>query len=211
MNRRRLAAAAFFSTVIVAVLGVMVYLQASGNQQTVTVYLLRHAVVAGSPYSPEDVAAVSMRAQEGDFSYEHRSPSQYAARYTQDLHANDIVRDDDLVDAGAQVEIALTLQAAPPLTPGDRIDVFATVGGNRQARIGQAVTVLTASGGALTILVPISEEDAWISVASSTVALHAVRSAQQDGGTIRPLSPNDAVNQLCGSACAGGAPASSGP
>jgi hypothetical protein len=211
MNRRRLAAAAFFSTVIVVVLGVMVYLQASANQQTVTVYVLRHAVVAGSPYSADDVAAASVRAQEGDFSYEHRSPSQYAARYSQDLHVNDIVRGDDLVDTGSQVEIALTLQSAPPLTAGDRIDVFATVGGNRQARIGQAVTVLTASGGALTILVPISEEEAWISVASSSVALHAVRSVQQDGTALQPLSPNDAVNQLCGSACANGAPGSSTP
>jgi len=54
MNRRRLAAAVFFSAVIVLVLGVMVYLQQASGQQTVTVYILRHSVLAGSPYSPDD-------------------------------------------------------------------------------------------------------------------------------------------------------------
>jgi hypothetical protein len=203
MNRRRLAAATFFSAVIVLVLGVMVYLEQAGGQQTVTVYILKHAVLAGSTYSADDVSSVTVRAQEGDFNYEHRSPSQYAARYTQDLRGSDILRDDDLVNAGAEVEIAVTLQSPPPLSSGDRIDVFATVGGGRQARIGQAVTVLTASGGALTILVPVGQEEDWISVASSSIALHAARSTQNDPGSLPPLSPDDAVNSLCGSSCAG--------
>lgn len=201
MDRRRVAAAVFFSTVIVLVLGVMVYLQQAGNQQTVSVFVLKHAVLAGATYSGDDVSTMQVRAQEGDFAYEHRAPAQYAARYAQDLHPNDIVRDDDLVDVGTQVEIALTLQAPPPMSSGDRIDVFAAVGGGRQARIGQAVTVLTASGGALTVLIPVDEEEAWISVASSSVALHAVRSAQRDPSSLAPLSPDDAVSRLCGSAC----------
>ena len=90
MDRRRLTAAAFFSTVIVVVLGVMVYLQQAGNQQTISVYILKHAVLAGSPYAADDISAITVRAQEGDFQYEHRSPAQYAARYTQNLHPNDI-------------------------------------------------------------------------------------------------------------------------
>ncbi len=201
MNRRRLAAAIFFSTVIVMVLGVMVYLEQAGRQQTVTVFMLKHAVLAGSMYSADDVTAVTVRAQEGDFNYEHRAPGQYGARYTQDLRANDILRDDDLVDVASQVEIALTLQAPPPLNAGDRIDVFASVSGGRQARIGQGVTVLNASGGALTVLVPVSQEEAWISVASSSIALHAARSAQLDPAAVQPLNPDDAVSRLCGSSC----------
>ncbi len=211
MNRRRLVAAIFFSAVIVLVLGVMVYLQQAGGQQTITVYILRHSVLAGSTYSAADVAAVTVRAQEGDFSYEHRAPGQYQARYSQNLNGDDILRDDDLVDAGAQVEVAVTVQAPPPLSAGDRVDLFATIGGGRQARIGQAVTVLTASGGALTILVPVQQEEAWISVASSSLALHAARSAQLDPSSLQPLSPDDAVSRLCGSSCAAVAPAVTTP
>ncbi|HEY8755373.1 MAG TPA: hypothetical protein VIN65_03350 [Candidatus Dormibacteraeota bacterium] len=203
MNRRRLAAAVLFSTVIVLVLGVMVYLQQAGGQQTVTVYILRHSVLAGSTYSADDVVAVPVHAAEGDFNYEHRSAAQYAARYTEDLRGNDILRDDDLVDLRAEVEIALTLQSPPPLSAGDRVDVFATMGGGRQARIGQAMTVLTVSGGALTILVPIDQEEAWISVAASSIALHGARSGQQAGAAVQPLSPADAVSGLCGSNCSG--------
>ncbi len=206
MNRRRLAAAVFFSAVIVLVLGVMVYLEQAGRQQTVTVFILKHSVLAGSAYSADDVSLVSVRAQEGDFNYEHRSPAQYAARYAQDLRANDILRGDDLVDAGAQVEIAVTLQSPPPLSAGDRIDVFAAVAGGRQARIGQGVTVLTASGGALTILVPVDQEEAWISVASSSLSLHAARSGQPGPSSLQPLSADDAVKSLCGSSCAPSSP-----
>ena len=211
MNRRRLVAAVFFSTVIVLVLGVMVYLQQAGGQQTLTVYILKHSVLAGAAYSADDVSAATVRAQEGDFSYEHRAPGQYAARYAQNLNGNDILRDDDLVDAGAQVEIAVTVQSPPPLSAGDHIDLFATVGGGRQARIGQALTVLTASGGALTILVPVQQEEAWVSVASSSIVLHAARSAQLDPSSLQPLSPGDAVSRLCGSSCADVAPAAPTP
>lgn len=203
MHRRRLAAAVFFSVVIVAVLGVMVYLQQSSGQQTITVFVLRHDVLAGSSYSADDVTTAVVRAQEGDFNYEHRAPAQYSARYTEDLRGNDILRDDDLVAASAQVEVAITLQAPPPLVAGDRIDVFATVGAGRQARIGSAVTVLSASGGALTILVPTAQEEEWISIASSSIALHAARSSEVDPSPPQPLTPQDAVNGLCGSACAG--------
>ena len=205
MNRRRLVAASFFSAVIVAVLGIMVYLEQAGREQTVTVFLLRHSVLAGSPYSADDVSAVSVRAQEGDFNYEHRSPSQYQARYAQDLRANDIVRDDDLVDARDQVEIALTLQAPPPLTAGDHIDIFAGLSGGRQARIGQGLTVLQADGGSLTILVPVDQEEDWVAVSSSSIALHAVRSVQSDPASLQPMAPDDAVDRLCGSSCAAAA------
>ncbi len=201
MNRRRLAAAIFFSAVIVLVLGVMVFLEQSGRGQTVTVLVLKHNVLAGDTYRADDVSAVAVRAPEGDFNYEHRTPGQYAARYAQSLQVNDILRADDLVDLSAQVEVAVTMQAPPPLSGGDRIDVFATMGGGRQARIGHGVTVLAASGGALTLLVPVAQEEAWISVASSSIALHAVRATGPEPASLQPLNPDDAVSSLCGSSC----------
>ena len=203
MDRRRLLAAAFFSAVILLVLGVMVYMQQAQSQQAVTVFVLRHAVLAGSPYSADDVNPVQVHAAEGDFSYEHRAPSQLAARYAQNLNPGDVVRDDDLVAMDAQVEVSLTLQASPPLAPGDRVDLFAAVAGGRQARVGQAVTVLAVSGTALTVLVPSSREGAWVSLASSSIPLHAALAAGADPGGVAPVAPADAVGQLCGAACSG--------
>lgn len=206
MDRRRMAAAGFFSAVVVIVLGVLVWLQASANQQSVTVFVLRHAVTAGSTYSADDVSAVTIHASAGDFNYEQRPPDAYAARYTQDLAGNDIVRADDLVDSDSQVEVAITVASAPAVADGDRIDVFATVAGGKQARIGRAVPVLSAAGDTLTILVPAQDEDAWVSVASSSLTLHAALAGGSGGTDAPPLSPGDAVTQLCGSACAGSTP-----
>lgn len=206
MDRRRVGAAAFFSAVVVAVLGVLVWLQASAGQQTVTVYVLRHAVTAGSTWNDADVSAVTLHASAGDFNYEQRSPDAYAARYSQDLAANDIVRADDLVDLNAQVEVAITVVAPPPLAAGDRVDIFASMSGGRQARVGRAMPVLGAAGDALTILVPAPDEAAWVSIASSTVALHAALTSSTGSNDPPPLSPADAVSQLCGSACAPSTP-----
>lgn len=202
MDRRRVVAAVFFSAVVVAVLGVMVYLEQARGHQTVSVFILRHSVVGGGRYSADDVTTVSIRAQEGDFTYEHRSPTQYAARYTQSLRAGDIVREDDLSDLGAQVVVALTVQSAPQISPGDRVDLFATVDGSRQARIGASITVLTASGGALTVLVPAGQEEDWISVASSSTVMHAALTSQDAPAAPPPMTAGDAISSLCGAACA---------
>lgn len=211
VDRRRLLAAAFFSVVILLVLGVMVYLQQSQSQQSVTVFVLRHAVLAGGAYSADDVAATQIRAAEGDFSYEHRAPSQLAARYAQSLSQGDVVRDDDLVAMDAQVEVSLTVQASPPLAPGDRVDLFAAVAGGRQARVGEAVTVLTVSGTALTVLVPSNREGDWMSLASSSIPLHAALTSAGDPVAVQPVAPADAVGHLCGPACAGTENGAAGP
>ncbi len=161
-------------------------------------------MLAGSPYSADDVSAVSVRAQEGDFNYEHRAPGQFGARYTQDLRANDILRDDDLVDASAQVEIAVTAAGS---APAQRRGIASTCSPPSPAAArrasGRRSRSSRASGGALTILVPVDQEEAWISVASSSIALHAARSAQLDPASLQPLKPDDAVSRLCGSSCSG--------
>jgi hypothetical protein len=206
---KRVAAAAFFSAVIVLVLALIVYTEQNNVSQTVAVWILTRDVSAGSVYSAADVQQVQIRGASGDFNYEVRSPSQFAARYTRGLKSHDVVRADDLVSMTAESEVAVTIQNPPPLSPGDLIDIFAALPTGQQALIGRDITVETVSGGSLTLVVPISDEASWIAVGSSNVALHAARTVPGVQLAPSPLSAEDAIRVLCGASCA--APSSSAP
>ena len=206
MNSRRALAAAALTAVIAAVLAAIVYTEHANATQTVSVYVLTHDVTGGSLYSLADVQQVDLHASGSDFNYQARAPGGQPSRYARDLKAGDVLRQDDLVPASAQAEVAVTVQAPPPLNPGDLVDVYAAYGGQQQALIGRGVLVETVSAGQLTLLVPATDEQAWVAVGSSSVPLHVARSspgALVDGP---PVSAGDAIRLLCGSACAGSLP-----
>jgi hypothetical protein len=200
---KRVAAAAFFSAVIVLVLALIVYTEQNNASQTVAVWILTRDVSAGSAYSAADVQQVQIHGATGDFNYEVRSPSQFAARYTRGLKSHDVVRADDLVPMTAESEVAITIQNPPPLNPGDLIDIFAALPTGQQALIGRNITVETVSGGSLTLVVPVSDEASWIAIGSSNVALHAARTTPGAQLAPSPLSAEDAIRVLCGASCAG--------
>ena len=206
MNRRRVLAAAVLTVVIAAVLAVIVYTEHANATGTISVYVLTHNVTGGALYSGSDVQRIDLHASSNDFNYQTSAPGGQPSRYARDLSTGDILRQDDLVPASSQSEIAVTVQAPPPLNPGDRVDVFAAYGAQQQALIGRAVLVETVSAGELTLLVPAADEQAWVAVGSSNVALHVARTtpgSQTDGP---PVSAGAAIRLLCGSACAGSGP-----
>ena len=206
MINRRLLAAGFLSVVIAAVLAVIVYTEHVNATQTVSVWLLTHNVTGGAIYGAADVQRLEVHPQGAAFDYESRGPDGQPRRYAHDLSAGDILRQDDLIPASSQAEVAVTVQNPPPLNAGDRVDVFATYGGQQQALIGRGILIETVSAGALTVLVPVADEQAWVAVGSSNVALHVARAAlgaQVDGP---PLSPGEAIRILCGNACSSNGP-----
>jgi len=202
MSRRRLAAAVFFSAVIVLVLALIVYTERSNATQTVSVWIVTHDVTAGAPYTVTDVQRVEIRAGTGDFNYESLSPAAFPARFARALHANDILRGDDLVSDSAQSEIALTVVDPPPLTGGADVDVFAALPNGEQVRIGHDLIIQTVSGGSVTVLVPVADEASWIAVGSSNVALHVALTVSGAQLAPSPQSADDAIRSLCGEACA---------
>jgi hypothetical protein len=201
MSHRRLAAAVFFSAVIVVVLGLIVYTERSNATQTVSVWIVTHDVAAGSPYEAGDVQLVQVRASAGDFNFETLGPTAYPARFTRSMSARDMLRNDDLVSDRAESEIALTVEDPPPISAGEAIDVFAAVASDQQVLIGHDLIVNSVSGGALTVLVPVADEASWVAVGSSNVALHVALTVAGTQLAPPPLSANAAIHILCGTIC----------
>lgn len=203
MSHRRVAAAAVLTLVLAAVLAVIVYTEHANATQTISVLVLTHDVRAGSTYTTGDVQLLELHGGGDAFNYQTRRPGAPTSRYARDLSAGDILRGDDLMPAVSQAEVAVTVQAPPPLSAGDHVDVFAAFAGQQQALIGRGVLVETVNASSLTLLVPASDEQAWVAVGSSNVALHVARTtpgAQVQGP---PVSAGDAIRLLCGSSCAG--------
>lgn len=201
MNRRRLAAAILLSLSIVAVLGVIVYVERVSATQTVTVFMARADVPAGTGYDETTVQAASIRAEEGAFGYQRQGPNSFHARFGNSLHAGDIVRTDDLVPVEDQVEVALTLTASPVIASGDTIDVYGTVNGTT-VLLGQHLRA-TSGGATLTVLVPARDEAAWAAVVSSSTPFHAVKSSAAAASPTRSMTSDQAVRLLCGAGCRG--------
>lgn len=206
MSRRRFIAAGFLSAVIAAVLAVIVYTEHATATQTTSVWMLTHDVTGGAPYAASDVQQVMIHAEGSGFNYETLGPSSFAGRYARNLNSGDILRQDDIVALDTEAEVAVTVQDPPPLTAGDRIDIFATFNGDQQALIGRSIQVETVAGGVLTILVPVADEQAWVAVGSSSVALHVARGATGPPGDPQPVSATGAIRLLCGVACGAASP-----
>ena len=119
MSLEELAAALFFSAVIVVVLGVIVYTEQMNATQMASVWVVTHNVVAGTPFSANNVQLVQVRSGSGDFNFEVDGPSTFHALFVRSLTTNDILRSDDLIAASAESQVAITVEDAPPLAPGD--------------------------------------------------------------------------------------------
>ena len=211
MNRTRLVAAVLLSAVIVAVLGVIVYTEHLNATQTVSVWVLEHNVTGGARFAASDVQRMEVHPQGADFNYSSAAPDAQPSRYVRDLSTGDILRQDDLTPVASQAEVAVTVQNPPPLSAGDRVDVFATYAGQQQALIGRSILVETVAAGVLTVLVPVADEQAWVAVGSSNVALHVARTAPGANVDGPPISAGEAIRILCGNACSASAPGATSP
>lgn len=203
MSRRRVAAAMFFSAVIVVVLALIVFTERTNATQTVSVWVVTHDVAAGTPFSANDVQLVQVRAGSSDFNFQAEGPATVHAFFARRLQVNDILRSDDLVPVTAESEVAINVEGAPLLTAGESIDVFAALSGDQQVLIGHDLVVNTASGAAVTVLVPVADETAWIAVGASNVALHVALTVPGAQIAPSPLSADTAIHFLCGAPCGG--------
>lgn len=198
MSNRRLVAAAFFSVVILIVLGIIIFVDVSNSGQTVNVWVLQHNVAAGQSFSDSDVQIQTIHASSNDFKFTSHTPGNYPSTYRVSLDQGDILRDDDLVPVDQLAQVSVTITGAPPINAGDTIDIFASVTGT-EIPIATSITVVNISGSSLTIAVPVSQELDWITISSSQTTLHAARSVGKPSFK-SGASSSDAVARLCASA-----------
>jgi len=156
-------------------------------QDTRSVWVLTHSVVAGAALDSSTVRQEHISASRDPYSYLTASPSGRFAAHG--LSPGDILRQDD-VESAPLVAVPVKLggyQAAA----GDTIDVYAIEGG-KATLVGRGMTVLNST----TIQVPAGDEPLWIALYGSSTTLLDARSngtGVPDGSTI---SGADAARRL---------------
>ncbi|HZU15527.1 MAG TPA: hypothetical protein VFD01_02825 [Candidatus Dormibacteraeota bacterium] len=208
MIRRQVVAIAL-TVVVAAVIGLL-YLEAiAQSRATRPAWMLTRDVSTGALLEAEDVKQIRIPDTGDRFVVLQRSPLHRRAAH--DMRAGTLLTPDDLLDRDL-AQIPLTVRAAPDLSVGDRLDVYAAVGG-RTVLVGRHLVVV-AAGRPLSVLVPTADEPDWISLQANDVPLFAAKSdgagVPDEGGVV----VDDAVEELADAArgaVAGATPAAAPP
>ncbi|MHB8507147.1 MAG: CpaB family protein [Candidatus Dormibacteria bacterium] len=203
MSRRQVALTVVIAVVFISVLGV-VYLQVSTTAHANRVaWISTRELIAGEVLGSANVHQVHIP-ETGD-SFAVLSSSPMGRRVGHRLGQGGLLRDDDLLPQDL-AEVPISIRTSAGLNPGDRIDVYASIG-SRTLLIARGL-LIESPGIAL---VPAADEPFWVSLAASSTTLIAARGNGLDvflpaGG----LTVDDAIRHLGGvaSGSAAGAPPS---
>lgn len=206
---RRLLAAGFFSLVIVVVLVVIVVTEITNASISTPVLRLLHPVTRGATFNNQDVQVVEVHQDPASFSHiQPGDPNLTKEVYALSLQDGDILRPDDLMLQGDNVDIQVTVSPTAPIAANDMVDIFAIFNG-APVLIGHDIQVKSTGGSTMVINVPVSQEYLWLIIAISNTQLHVLHSTNV---VLMPGSSdvNSAIQQLCGAPCGGsGAPGTS--
>ncbi|MDQ6772387.1 MAG: hypothetical protein M3024_05275 [Candidatus Dormibacteraeota bacterium] len=201
---RRYAVAAGLTLVLLAVIGLL-YLQALGQGRAARPgWLVTHDLSAGSVLTADNVRQVRVPATGDGFALQESNP--LARRLTHRVSAQTLLTPDDLMDR-EMAEVPLTVRTAPALSSGDTVNVYALTGGHA-VLVGRRL-VIVATGNPLTVLVPAVDEPNWIALQANSVQLYAAKGEGTGAPAGNGVGSQDAIQNLSGSARAGGPPAPS--
>ncbi|MFN2451278.1 MAG: hypothetical protein ABR541_02875 [Candidatus Dormibacteria bacterium] len=211
MTRQRGLAAALFTAVIVAVLGVIAYSSYEAGSYRQQVYVLRHDVVAGGVVSDGDLAPETMRAEPGQLrTVETRGLATLIGRqrYLIELHRDDVLRQDDTAASAALAAVPVNIAiGGAVLSAGDSVDVYAEANG-ATLLLGRHLRVLAMGNPALLAVDPGSSAY-WVALSFSTTRLAAVRSTDGPPPGTGDVTTAQALCALSGSPGCGAQPSAS--
>ena len=166
-------------------------------QDTRSVWVMTHSVLAGASLDPSSWREERIPATRDPYSYLASAPSGKFA--THSLSPGDILRVDD-VEPTPRVSVPVKLGGYQPVA-GDLIDIYAVEGG-KASLVGRGVTVVNAT----TIEVAASDEPLWIALYGSSATLLSARSNGTGVPDASTTTGADAIKRLATLAQGGGSP-----
>jgi hypothetical protein len=198
VTQRRLVAGAL-TLVVLAVIGLL-YLQALAQQRaTRQAWMVTRDLQAGAVLGANNVKKVRIPAAGDQFTVLSDDPAR--RRVAHAMRAQTLLSPSDVLSREV-VQVPVSVRAAPSVSAGDTVDVYAVVG-TRAVLVGRHL-IVAATGNPLTMLVSANDEPYWIALQANNVSLFASKSdgvgVPDSGG----VSVSDAIAGLTGSAQSGG-------
>lgn len=205
MIRRQLVGAAL-TLVVIAVIGLL-YLQAiAQTRATRDAWMVTRDVVAGTLLDESNIKRVRVPSAGDQFSVLDASPVH--RRTAHRMAASTLLTPDDLLGQD-MVQVPVAVRAAPGVTPGDTLDVYAVVG-SRTVLVGRRLVVV-AVGNPMTLLVAAADEPSWVALEANNVSLFAAKSSGVGVPANAAVAVNEAIASLSGAAQTGPVLAGAGP
>jgi hypothetical protein len=203
---RRQVVAAGLTLVVIAVIGLL-YIQAlAQTRASRDAWMVTRDVPAGATLDQQNVRLVHVATVGDPFAVLQESP--LGRRAAHRLGARRLLSEDDLLGRDT-VQVPVSVRAAPGLSAGDTLDLYAVVGG-RTVLVGRRLVVV-APGNPMTLLVPAADEASWIALEANNVALFAAKSSGIGVPSSPGIAVNEAISSLSGVAEGGPVLTGSGP
>jgi hypothetical protein len=197
MIRRQLVAIGL-TLVVMAVVGLL-YLQAvAQGRATRPAWLVTRPIVAGTLLDQTNVKQVRVADSGDPFNVLESSPLHRRAAHA--MSAATLLGPDDLLSE-EEVQVPVSVRAAPGLAAGDSVDLYAVVG-PRTVLVGRHLLVF-ATGNPLTLLVAAADEPSWVALEANNVTLFAARSSGVGVPANPTVTVTEAIATLSGAAQSG--------
>jgi hypothetical protein len=207
MSRNVLVAIVAMLVFVVVAGAVYLELAASAGAKDL-VWEISRSVSAGEVLTTDNVQQQRIPHAGDNLDYYTGQLQAGVSRAAHDMGAGTILFQNDVLNQDFAL-VDLTLKAAPQLSRGETIDVYAQVG-SQTVMVGRRLMVDQVSSGSnnnsVAVLVPAADEPHWINLEASNVALFAARSSGVGVPQLRAQSMQDAIAALSGGATVGQAP-----
>ena len=189
MSPRIIVTLVAISLVILGLGGLVAYSQIQNQRSSRSIWVVSSQVSAGDTFTTSNVQQVKVPGTPDQFAVYTGSPVGKHSALT--LSVNHPLTPEDVINIDLS-EVPIVLKSPIPVSPSDSIDVYALYNGTTVV-IGKHLIVRATNP--LTVLVPTSDEPAWITMLANQVSLYAAKSNGLGVPTTN-LSATDAINQL---------------
>lgn len=157
--------------IMLAVIGAIyleIYTSSHASRQA---WMVTQDVVAGTRFSSSNVERVTISDGSPSFTVLTQNPISSGLRAGHRIAASTLLTPSDILNQ-ADVLVPVAFSAAPSLSSGDRVDVYAVVDGS-VTEVGRSLVIATPQS----VWVPAGDEANWVALRGANVTLVAVRAS----------------------------------
>ncbi len=199
----RIALLAGTPLIMLAVIGAIYFQIYTSSHASKQAWMVTQDVVAGTLFTSSNVERVTIPDASPSFAVLAQDPIRSGLRAGHRISASTLLTPSDIL-SGSQVLAPVVFSAAPNLSAGDQVDVYAVVDGT-VTEVGRDLVIASPQS----LWVPARDEADWVALRGTNVTLVAVRSS----GTGSPQTDQVGVQQAIAALnrAAGGAGPSPSP
>lgn len=176
--------------IMLAVIGAIYFQIYTSSHASRQAWMVTREVAAGTRFTSSNVERVTIPEASPSFTVLTQDPVRAGLRAGHAMAASTLLTPSDILNR-TQVLVPVVFSAAPNLSAGDRVDVYAVVDGT-VTEVGRDLVVATPQS----VWVPARDEADWVALRGTNVTLVAVRGTGAGGPETNRVGVQEAIAAL---------------